>query len=186
MPSTNDDDLIEQLAETRAQVEALKRTLVEHAGALGAAQHFGDAAYGPLIASSLAVEVSDKGQIKVSVTDAAGRARTKFDSSTCRFAAFTTADLAAEISARWPQLARTGKDQIAEDAANDGNLTERMRRHRAAQLTAEAKLSDTERTAARLANPWARSTKNLTEQMRIQKRDPTFADELRRTATEAA
>jgi len=185
MPFNEHDaaDLLEQLAQTRAERDALRRALVEHAGALAAAQHLGDAAYGPIVAASLAVEVDDKSRVTVKITDAAGRARTKFDTNTRKFAAFTAADLAAEITARWPQLAKNEKPAPTDDKAGDPpNLTEQMRRERAAQRVASAKLSDAERAAAQARNPWSVPTFNLTEQMRVQRLNPALAEQLQHAA----
>lgn len=191
MAFTNDDagDLLEQLAKTRAEGDALRRALIEHAGALAAAQHLGDAAYGPIMATSLAIEVDDKGRVAVKVTDPAGRARTKFDSATRRFAAVTVADLAAELKARWPQLAKQEQSAPTDDKASDPqNLTELMRAQREQERKATtAPLSESERSSARSRNPWRQGPMfNLTEQMKLERRDSGFAAILKEAAREAA
>ena len=45
-----------------------------------------------------------------------------------------------------------------------------------------APLTQADRERASSANPWARTTFNLTEQMRITKRDPSLAEQLRLAA----
>ena len=138
------------------------------------------------IADRLTVRVDD-GKVVVGVRGDDGRRR--FIVRDGKAIDLSPSDLAAEIIRENPTaFGAEGKPAAGAEAegARDGGfigLTKKMVDANESKASESSKpLTDAERHAMRAANPWAATTKNLTHQMGIAKRDPAFAASLQRAA----
>jgi hypothetical protein len=185
------DDLVARLADARRDREALVEALREQMARAISAVNFGThhEVFWPQVMRRIDVRLVD-GAVAVKVVDETGKARIQLNSVTARFEPVGIDALAQEIRERWGSIfgaadnATSGDDQAKPKPTP--NLTQEMKREKERERAeANRPLSETERNDWRLRNPWRAQTWNLTEQMRLLKRDPALADQLR-VAVEAA
>lgn len=141
--------------------------------------------FAPTLEKRIRLQFTPKGDVDVWVMLENGRYDFRAD-NTGKVLRATLDDLADDFAKEFADVLKGTEavgDKPIEDKPTERNLTAEMveirRRQREA---AAAPLTEQERASARSRNPFARETFNLTEQMRLKRKDSNFAIELERAA----
>jgi hypothetical protein len=192
MPDTADrddyNDLIQELASMKKDKDTLLKAVRTQAAKAAAAEHLGKEhveVFAHQFERYLSASIGDDGTVVLRVTDAAGRGRTRLNPTTLKSEAITVAHLAEEFRERFAHVIspRADQDKGEKKKPPAENLTERMRAEKERdRIAAAAPFTAAERDSYRRRNPWMKATFNLTDQMRVAKKDLTFAAELEQQA----
>jgi hypothetical protein len=178
------EDQIEQLSALRAERKAIVNALRVAVAEASLLRHVGPGRgdlielMTPIVADRLDVRTGADGRMQIAVLDSKSRVRTKVVNA--KVVSFEPADLVDELK-KHPQLASSfAADADAPDMRK--NLTAFMAWGKKRAAPALPPLTGDERSRLRAANPWRKPTQNLTQQMRVEKLDLKFANELKAEA----